>query len=220
MEFSQNIYDDLDFQPKTPRDRRFSSITDEERHEIQGEFIGLDKNGKYNLQIPTAKLKNLLLSMRIKLVLTDDEINRALKQIDHDEDGWTHVGELNRVIEKYDADGIIYKALSEHRKIRKEFEKHDQDNSGFIRNDALVQIVEERLGILISDRQLMEMTRDVSKTDKGFIDYEGFTCLMTKSFMQKRIMSGSPRGSIQVDSFDEVFEAQPKKILRVFKKIE
>ena len=102
------------------RNRRFSFISDEELILIQGEFFGLDRDG--DQEISTDELKSLLISMRIKLVLSDDEILKAINHIDVNHDGIVGLDELNAIIERYDNNGVIYKALSQRSKMRKEFE--------------------------------------------------------------------------------------------------
>ena len=131
--------------------------------------------------------------MRIKLQLSETDIRRALKQIDRDGDGTVDIPELNRVIEKYDANGIIYKALSQRSEIRKEFERFDTDNSGFITKDELVEIVNDRTGILVSEKVLERMIKDCDENQDGMINYEEFCTMMTKSFMQKRVLSTKPK---------------------------
>ena len=96
--------------------RRTSSISDEEMISLQGEFVGLGKTG--GKEINTEELRTLLTSMRIKLYLTESDINKAIKQIDQDGDGIVDMDELSSVIEKFDTDGIVYKALSQRSKIR------------------------------------------------------------------------------------------------------
>ena len=178
-------------QSSSPQLRRTSSIRDDEMKSLQGEFLGLGGNGKN--EIPIAELRNLLISMRIKLRLGDDDIDRAIKQIDKDDDGVVDLRELEDVIERYDTQGIIYKALSQRCQIRKEFERYDADKSGYITVDELVRIVNERTGIAVKEKYLNRMLRDVDTNDDGLLDYEEFCTLMTKSFMAKRILTSSPR---------------------------
>ena len=110
---------------ETAEKRRTSSISNEEMLEIQGEFVGLGEGGR---EIHVEELRTLLESMKIKLFLKDSEINKAIKQIDKNEDGMVCFDELHYIIEKYDTDGIIYKALSQRSKIREDFKKYDKDN--------------------------------------------------------------------------------------------
>ena len=143
----------------------------------------------------TLRFVIFLCSMRTKYFLSEADINKALKQIDRDGDGMVDMEELNSVIEKHDTDGIIYKALSQRSKIRQDFERFDKDKSGFITVDELVQVVNERTGIVVSERHLERMLSEVDGNDDGVIDYEEFCVLMTKSFMRKRIMKTTPSNS-------------------------
>ena len=170
--------------------RRTSNISDEEMLALQGEFFGLSKNGER--VINTEDLRTLLISMRIKLYLTEDEINKAIKQIDQDGDGIVDMDELNDVIERFDTDGIIYKALSQRSKIREDFLRYDKDKNGVITIDELVNVVIERTGIIISERHLERMLKETDTNLDGMIDYEEFCGLMTKSFMTKRIIALTP----------------------------
>ena len=171
--------------------RRMSTISTEEVLTLQGEFAGLDADG--NGEISIDELGTMLRSMRIKLQLSETDIRRALKQIDRDGDGTVDIPELNRVIEKYDADGVIYKALSQRSQIRKEFIRFDTDNSGFITKDELVDIVNDRTGIMVSEKHLERMMKDCDENQDGLINYEEFCTMMTKSFMQKRVVASKPK---------------------------
>ena len=174
--------------------RRLSSISRDELISIQAEFAGLDRDGDKHISIE--EIKSLLQSMKIKLILSEPQIDRIIKQVDTDGDGVVDIHELNEIIEKFENKGIIYKALSERSKIRNEFQKYDTDRSGFITMDELTHIVSERLGIVLNETHLKRMMNDVDDNGDGLIDYEEFCTLMTKSFMQKRIVSRSPRGSV------------------------
>ena len=169
--------------------RRMSTISTEEVITLQGEFFGLDKDG--NGEISTEELGTLLRSMRIKLGLSEFDIQRALIQIDKDGDGTVDVAELNSVIQRYDTDGIIYKALSQRSQIRKDFERYDADRSGFITRDELVHVVHERTGILVPQKHLGRMMQDCDDNDDGQLNYEEFCTLMTKSFMRKRSVTAT-----------------------------
>ena len=171
--------------------RRMSTISTEEVLTLQGEFAGLDQDG--NGEISIDELGTMLRSMRIKLQLSETDIRRALQQIDRDGDGTIDIPELNRVIEKYDSDGVIYKALSQRSEIRKEFKRFDTDNSGFITKDELVEVVNDRTGIMVSEKHLERMMKDCDSNDDGLINYEEFCIMMTKSFMQKRVLPTKPK---------------------------
>ena len=180
----------------TPRDgRRLSSVSADELTAIQGEFAGLDKDGDKEVSIK--ELRDLLNSMKVQLVLTDGQIDRVIKQIDKDDDGVVEIEEFNEIIEKFDKNGVIYKALSERSKIREDFKKYDEDESGFITIDELNNIVSERMGITISEKHIQRMMKDIDSNGDGKIDYEEFCILMTKSFMKKRILSRNPKTRVE-----------------------
>ena len=170
--------------------RRTSTIPKEEIVTLQAEFIGLDKDG--NGEISVQELEQLLRSMRIKLRLSETEIRKALKIIDTNQDGTIDLTELNNIIEQYDTDGVIYKALAQRCEIRREFQKYDTDGSGSITKDELVQVIEDRTGIKMSERHLEGLMKDCDDNDDDQIDYEEFCTLMTKSFMRKRVISTKP----------------------------
>ena len=164
-----------------------STISMDEVETLQREFIGLDKDG--DGEISVKEIETLLRSMRIKLRLSETEIRQTLKIIDTNGDGTVDMGELNCIIDKYDTDGVMYRALSQRSEIRREFEKYDTDHSGFITKDELVQVVKDRTGKLVSEKNLEKMMKDCDENDDDQINYEEFCTLMTKSFMRKTIMT-------------------------------
>ena len=184
-------------------DLRITNITDEELLIIQGEFIDLgkkiniDPHCNAQVKIQVEELRKLLCEMRGRFFLSEADINKALKQIDRNEDGMVDLEMLSSVIEKHDTDGIIYKALSQRSKFREDFERYDRDKNGFITIDELKHVVKERTGINISEKHLERMLSEVDCNEDGFIDYKEFCFLMTKTFMRKRIMSASPSNSRQ-----------------------
>ena len=165
--------------------RRMSTITDVEMKTLQKEFAGLDTDG--NGDITVDELGDILKSMKLKLRLTDHQIKRVLKQIDTNGDGFVDSEELMEVLEKFDTDGVVYKALHHRSSIRKTFEKYDQDKSGFITKDEMVEIIKDRTGINVPEKHIERMMKDCDKNDDDQINYEEFVQLMTKSCMQKRV---------------------------------
>ena len=145
--------------------------------------------GNISWQTSDEELETLLRSMRIKLRQSESDIRKTLKIIDTNGDGTVDMGELNGIIEQYDTDGIIYKALSQRSEIRKEFEKYDRDRSGFITKDELVNVVKDRTGVEVSEKHLERMLKDCDDNDDNQINYEEFCTLMTKSFMQKKVFT-------------------------------
>jgi calcium-dependent protein kinase len=178
-----------------PKGRRASNsnISTADVLALQQEFIGLDRDG--NGEISVEELEVLLRSMRIKLRLSETEIRKALKIVDTNQDGKIDLVELNNIIEQYDTDGVIYRALSQRLEIRTEFQKYDSDKSGFITKDELVQIVKDRTGVMVSEKHLEGMLKDCDANDDNQIDYEEFCTMMTKSFMRKRVVGVSTRVS-------------------------
>ena len=182
---------------------RQSTISEEEMIELRGEFFGLGgQNGQY--EVSTKDVRSLLVSMRIKLRLMDSDIDLAIQQFDKDGDGRICINELNEIFEKYNTQGVIYKALSQRSQIRKEFERFDTDNNGFIGLDELVGIVNERTGLSITEKHIEPMLNEVDKNNDGLLDYEEFCTLMTRTFMQKRVMARSPK-SIDMANNEQKF---------------
>ena len=162
-----------------------SSLSTEELEKLQNEFIGLDKDG--NGEVSIEEMGILLRSMRIKLKLSETQIRRALKQIDANGDGTVDKEEMMQILEKFDTEGLIYKALSERSSIRNDFTRYDTDGSGYITKDELVQIIQDRTGIKVPEKQLALMIKDVDENDDNQINYEEFVKLMTKSSMRRRV---------------------------------
>ena len=69
----------------------------------------------------------------------------------------------------------------------KDFQKYDEDGSGFISKDELVAIIKDRTGIDIPQKHIERLMKDSDENDDNQINYEEFVTLMTKSCMQKRV---------------------------------
>ena len=162
-----------------------SSISAEELDTLKNEFVELDKDG--NGEISVEEMGILLRSMRIKLKLSESQIRRALKQIDVNGDGTVDKEEMMEILEKFDTDGVVYKALHERSSIRQDFARYDTDRSGYITKDELVQIIQDRTGIKVPEKHLALMIKDVDENNDNQINYEEFVKLMTKSSMQRRV---------------------------------
>ena len=178
--------------------RRMSVQLEAELNIIQKEFAGLDIDG--NGDISVKELEDILRSMRLKLKLTDKQIERVLKQIDTNNDGSIDADELMVVLEKYDTEGVVYKALHLRSSIRQEFLKYDEDGNGFITKDEMVDIIKDRTGLTIPQKQIERLMKDSDKNDDGKVNYEEFVALMSKSVMQKKVVksrrsSQASRGS-------------------------
>merc|ERR1712226_1063802 len=165
--------------------RRMSTIPDAELKILQKEFTGLDVDG--NGDVTVDELGEILKSMRLKLKLSDHQIKRVLKQIDSNGDGSIDTEELMDILEKFDTDGVVYKALHHRSAIRQAFMKYDEDKSGYITKDELVEIIKDRTGINVPEKHIERMMADCDKNDDNQINYEEFVTLMTKSCMQKRV---------------------------------
>ena len=178
--------------------RRMSVQLEAELSIIQKEFAGLDVDG--NGDISVKELEDILRSMRLKLKLTDKQIERVLKQIDTNNDGSIDADELMVVLEKYDTEGVVYKALHLRSSIRQEFLKYDGDGNGYITKDEMVEIIKDRTGLTIPQKQIERLMKDSDKNDDGKVNYEEFVALMSKSVMQKKVVksrrsSQASRGS-------------------------
>ena len=165
--------------------RKESQITEEELKILQNEFIELDQDG--NGEISIEELGTLLRSMRIKLKLSETQIQRALKQIDINGDGTIDKMEMMEILQKFDTEGLVYKALHERSSIRQDFLRYDNDGSGYITKDELVHIIKDRTGIDVPEKHLSFMIKDVDENDDNRINYEEFVKLMMKSSMRRRV---------------------------------
>ena len=145
----------------------------------------MDADG--NGEVTVDELGTMLTSMRLKLQLSDKMIQNILKQIDSNGDGTVDSDELLQVLEKFDTDGLVCKALLARASIRQEFEKYDSDKSGFITRDELVQIINDRTGIKLPEKHIAKLMEDCDQNDDNQINYEEFVVMMTKSCMKKRV---------------------------------
>ena len=164
-----------------------SGITLEEADVITDEFMGLDKDS--NGVVSVDELEGVLRSMRIKLMLSETAIKQTIRKIDVNGDGIIDLAELNGVLEKYDTEGTVYKALKKRSELRKEFRKYDTDNSGYISKDELLEVINERTGVKISEMQLEHVMKESDDNDDGRINYDEFCTMMTKSFMKKKVFT-------------------------------
>ena len=164
---------------------KMSGISAEDAEAMTAEFFGLDKDG--NGEVSVEELEAVLRSMRIKLMLSETEIKQTMRKIDSNGDGVIQMSELNQVLEKYDTKGTVYKALNLRTEIRKEFTKYDTDQSGYITKGELLDVVNERTGANVTEKQLELMMKDNDKNDDGRINYEEFCEMMTKSFMKRKV---------------------------------
>ena len=170
---------------KIATERKLSTMLDTELEIIQKEFAGLDKDGDGDVTVE--ELRSILQAMRLKLKITDFQINKVISQLDKDGDGTIDTKELMDAIKKFDTDGVIYKALHYRSTIRQDFQKYDEDGSGFISKDELVAIIKDRTGIDIPQKHIERLIKDSDENDDNQINYEEFVTLMSKSSMQRRV---------------------------------
>ena len=170
---------------KIATERKLSTMLDTELEIIQKEFAGLDKDGDGDVTVE--ELRSILQAMRLKLKITDFQINKVISQLDKDGDGTIDTKELMDAIKKFDTDGVIYKALHYRSTIRQDFQKYDEDGSGFISKDELVAIIKDRTGIDIPQKHIERLMKDSDENDDNQINYEEFVALMSKSSMQRRV---------------------------------
>ena len=150
---------------------------------MKQEFLQLDFDGDGS--VSTKEIERVLHSLRIKLKLNEGDIQKLLQEIDKDGNGDVDVREYY----KYMKGGIgapslrsnvLYRALFQLSKIRKEFQKFDVDNSGYMTVDELMQVVTARTEHRLSDEETEHLFQDADLNDDGKIDYEEFVVFMTK----------------------------------------
>ena len=172
---------------KKPPAINVSGINSEEAAALTAEFMGLDKDN--NGIVSVDELEGVLRSMRINLMLSETAIKQTIRKIDINGDGIIDLAELNGVLEKYDTEGTVYKALKKRSELRKEFRKYDADNSGYISKDELLQVINERTGVKVSEMQLEHVMKESDDNDDGRINYDEFCTMMTKSFMKRKVFT-------------------------------
>ena len=201
--------------------KRVNKNSKEEMISIKGEVAG--SNGDENEEMSMKELKKLLSSMKIKLVLSEEQISRITGaecafleptmtpcilfgcSLDHIGSIYTFLAKCTRmrvyvhyfstppavpspeIIRTLEKQEVIYKAQSQTSKIRKDLKKYDEDNVVFITIDELTNIVSDRLGVIIGEKHLQRMMKDVgSNHGEGLIDYGQFCSLVTKIYMQQK----------------------------------
>ena len=145
---------------------------------MRNEFCKIDKDG--DGQVSTKELEEVLRSMRHKLKASEGDIKRALREIDRDGDGVIDVHEYFLSRRGKTTKDLVHRALVQRLLIRKEFEKFDKDNSGFISKEELMQVLEARGIKQVTLAQVTELLKEIDIDGSGEIDYEEFVLLMTK----------------------------------------
>ena len=149
--------------------------------QVQGmikEFLCLDADGDGTITVD--ELEKVLRSMRGKSKPSEIEIQKAIKEIDRDGDGTIDMDEYVRSCRNKATQDLIHRALVQSSKIRKEFERFDKDNSGFITKEELMEVIQARAAVTISPKQIDQMMMDSDENNDGLINYEEFIFLMTK----------------------------------------
>ena len=153
-----------------------SQLTEEQVEKLKTEFLSLDVDGDGTITIE--ELAKILRSMKRKLAISDNDIERTLKDIDQDGDGTIDLEEyLKRQKQKTKKD-ILHRALLTRSRIRKEFEKYDKDQSGYVSPDELMSVIQARVGFTVTLEQTEKIIQDKDKDSDGKIDYEEFVLLM------------------------------------------
>ena len=148
-------------------------------NEMKNEFLKLDIDGDGSISLE--ELGKILRSMKGKLKVSEEEIEKVLKEIDKDNDGYIDVKEYFANMENSTSKNLIHRALVQRSKARKAFEKFDKDGSGFITTEELLEVFEELMGGPVTIDQFETMIQECNKNKDGKINYEEFVVLMTKT---------------------------------------
>ena len=151
------------------------------KEQVQGmikEFLCLDADGDGTITVD--ELEKVLRSMRGKSKPSEIEIQKAIKEIDKNGDGTIDMDEYVRSCRNKATQDLIHRALVQSSKIRKEFERFDKDDSGFITKEELMEVIQARAAVTISPKQIDQMMIDSDENNDGLINYEEFIFLMTK----------------------------------------
>ena len=153
-------------------------LSKEDIKKMKKEFLDLDTDGDGT--ISTKEIGEILRSMRIKLKLTETDIIRSLKELDADGSGSVDLKEyFKRMRDKTNHD-LVYRALLVRSVLRKDFTRFDEDKSGYITKDELIQVIKERTGQELSAYQIDEMLKESDENSDGKISYEEFVIMMAK----------------------------------------
>ena len=145
---------------------------------FQAEFLNLDADGDGN--ISTEELGDVLKSLRVTLKLSDGDIKRVIREMDKDKNGIIEVSEYFRYMRNKSNQDVMCKALFHQSKFHKAFERYDKDDSGFITEDELVDVIKSTTGMELSKQQVTELLSESDKDNDGKINYSEFVCFMTR----------------------------------------
>ena len=90
----------------------------------------MDADGDGDISV--TEMKNLLISMKVRLHLSNRDIDKILKEFDQDGDGTVDTKEFLDTIQTGSKRNAIHKALIQRNGIRKAFNSYDKDNNGYI----------------------------------------------------------------------------------------
>ena len=145
---------------------------------MKSEFLALDADGDGTITV--SELENVLRSMRGKLKASDADIKRAIKEIDKDGDGTIDLEEYMKSRKNKTNMDLIHRALVQRSRVRKEFERFDADQSGYITKEELMALIQARAAVTITSEQIDKMMSDSDENHDGKINYEEFVLIMTK----------------------------------------
>ena len=153
-------------------------LTHKQIEKMKKEFLLLDADGDGTISVN--ELGSVLRSMKGKLRASEADIKRALREIDRDGDGTVDLKEyIKHCKNKTNAD-LVHRALVQRSNIRKEFERFDEDGSGYITQEELLQVIQARAAVTVTKEQVQRMMADSDDNNDGQINYEEFVLLMTK----------------------------------------
>ena len=153
-------------------------LTRDQIESMKEEFLKLDIDGDGTITV--AELEGVLRCMRSKLQASEAEIQHAIKDIDRDGDGIIELREYLKSRKDKTSQDLIHRALVQRSKIRKSFQRFDEDNSGYITKDEFMSVISDRAGIRVTADQVDVMLHDCDQDNDGKVNYEEFVYLMTK----------------------------------------
>lgn len=153
-------------------------LTNDQIERMKNEFLMLDVDGDGT--ITTDELATVLRSMKTRLGVSESDIKRTLKDTDRDGDGTIDLEEYIKSRKYKTNKDLLHRVLVTRYRIRREFERFDQDQSGYITKDELVAVIRARVGITVTLEQTEKIIQEMDCNSDGKIDYEEFVFLMTR----------------------------------------
>merc|ERR1712150_386821 len=153
-------------------------LTKDQVQKLKTEFMALDADGDGTITV--VELEKVLRSMRGKLKASEADIKKAIKEIDKDGDGTIDLEEYMKSRKNKTNMDLIHRALVQRSRVRKEFERFDVDQSGYITKEELMAVIQARAAVTISEEQIDQMMGDSDENQDGKISYEEFVLIMTK----------------------------------------